>query len=109
MGVRAGLAAWDGPGVVEGEVEDLGGAEGGGEGVEAVGGQAGGVVRDEEELGPVRGGVECGVDRGGEGEGAVDEGEGAGEGVELEGVEGAVQGGRAFVDAVEVVVRGVEV
>lgn len=107
--VGAGLAAGDGAGAVEGEVEDLGGAEGGGGGGEAVGGEAGGVVRDDEELGAVGGGVEIGVDGGGEGEGAVDEGEGAGLGVEFEGIEGAVQGGHAFVDAVEVVVRGVEV
>lgn len=109
MRVGAGLTAGDGARVVEGEVEDLGGAEGGGEGVEAVSSQAGGVVRDGEELGAVGGGVEGGVDGGGEGGGAVDEREGAGEGVEFEGVEGAVEGCHAFVDAVEVVVLGVEV
>lgn len=66
-------------------------------------------MRDGEELGAIGGGVEVGVDGGGEGGGAVDEGEGAGEGVEFEGVEGAVEGCHAFVDAVEVVVLGVEV
>jgi len=107
--VGAGLAAGVGARVVEGEVKDLGGAEGGGEGVEAVGRQAGGVVRDGEELGAIWGGIEVGVDGGWEGGGAVDEGEGAGEGVEFEGVEGAVERCHAFVDAVEVVVLGVEV
>lgn len=59
MRVGAGLAGGVGTGRGEREVEGLGGGEGCGGGVEKVGAEAGGVVRDGEELRAVGGGVQA--------------------------------------------------
>ena len=109
MRMRGRLARSVRPGFLEREIEDLRRGEGARLGIEFPGREPPGVVRDGEELAAVGAGVDGGVDRGVECDGAVHEAEDSGVGVELEGVEGAVADGDAFVHAVEVVVLGVEV
>ena len=109
MRMRGRLARSVRPRFLGREVEDLRRGEGACLGIKFPGRKPPRVVRDGEKLAAVGAGVDGGVDGGVERGGAVHEAEDSGVGVELEGVEGAVADDDTFVDAVEVVVLGVEV